>query len=64
MITIINIDLPEKSGGGREGTPLVRPGTETKFLDIIGTNVLRVFRLAIHMQSSLLTDFTPPRPLP
>jgi hypothetical protein len=50
MITIINIDLPEESGGGRERTPLVRPGTEAKFLDIIGTKVLRVFRLAIHSQ--------------
>jgi hypothetical protein len=44
MITIINIDLPEKSGGGRERTPLVRPGRETEFLDVIGTKVLRVFR--------------------
>jgi hypothetical protein len=64
MITIINIDLPEESGGGRERTPLVRPGTEAEFLDVLGRKVLRVFRLAIHMQSPLLTDFTPPHPLP
>jgi hypothetical protein len=48
MITIITIHLAEESGGGRERTPLVRPGTETVFLDVIGTKILRVFLLAIH----------------
>jgi hypothetical protein len=37
--------------------------SEAEFLDVIGTKVLRVFLLAIHI-SPLLTDFTPLLPPP
>jgi hypothetical protein len=37
--------------------------TETKFLDAIGTEVLRIFLLVIHSHP-LLMDFTTPPPPP